>query len=116
MCFRSLRDAAVVDSDRRLFPRSGRHRRHVWHVVARAAAERVHHGVPQPLPERLELELVVRRAEIEVGDLYGEVSLEGEPDEDPRTDGDYGEEAATDGNHDQRQRCLVMDLEAQSKM
>ena len=101
-----------MDSDWRLFPRSRRHRRDVRHVVAGAAAECVHHRVAKPLPERLELELFVGRAEVEIGDFNGKVALEGEPDEHPRADGDDGKKAATDRHHDQRQRCLVMDLEA----
>ena len=70
------------------------------HVVAGAAAERVHHRVAKPLPERLVLELFVRRAEVEVRDFHGQVALKGKPDEYPRADGDDGEKAAADGYHD----------------
>ena len=88
-----------MDSDRRL-KASGRHRRYVRNVVA-GAAEGVDHRVTQPLPEGLELELLVRRAEVEVGRFHRQVPLEGQPDEDAGTDGHDGEEAAADWDDDQ---------------
>ena len=62
--FPRLGNASVVNSNRGLNA-SRRHRRDVGDVVARIA-ERVHHWVAQPLPERLELQLLVRRTVNEI--------------------------------------------------
>ena len=80
------------------------------HVVARAA-EGVDHGVAQPLPERFVLQLLVRRAEVEVGRLHRQVPLEGEPDEDAGADGHDGEQATADRDHHQGQGRLMVNLE-----
>jgi hypothetical protein len=40
-------------------------------VVVGAATEGVHHRIAKSFPEGLELELFVRRAEVEVGDFHG---------------------------------------------
>jgi len=103
-----------VDAERRL-DRSGRDGGHVKHVVAPAAAESVHHRVTQPLPKRLELELLVRRTEIEVCDFDGKVALEGQPDEDARADSDDGEQATAERNNDERDWRLVVDLKFRNK-
>ncbi len=79
------------------------------HVVA-GATKGVDHGVAQPLPERFVLQLLVRRAEVEVGRLHSQVPLEGQPDEDAGADGHDGEQATADRDNHQGQGCLMVNL------
>ncbi len=80
------------------------------HIVA-CATKGVDHGVAQPLPERFVLQLLVRRAEVEVGRLHRQVPLEGQPDKDTGADGHDGEEATADWDHHQGQGSLMVNLE-----
>ena len=66
--------------------------------VVAGAAEGVHHRVAQPLPEGLVLQLLVWRAEVEVGSFDCQVPLERQPDEDARADSHDGKEATADGD------------------
>ena len=68
-----LGNASVVNSNRGLNA-SRRHRRDVGDVVARIA-ERVHHWVAQPLPERLELQLLVGRTENKIKVLTNDLTV-----------------------------------------
>ena len=94
-----------MDADGRALDASGADGADVRLVVFVRVAQRVDHGVAQPLPERLVLQLLVRTGEVKVCRLQARhVPLEGEEGEDAGDAGHHGDQARAHGDDNQAHR------------